>query len=68
VYDYIATQALKLLPREDLSNYDVFLTGGVARHNTLKKIFREKGFNLLEIPEELHPQFLVAYGTALAID
>jgi activator of 2-hydroxyglutaryl-CoA dehydratase/benzoyl-CoA reductase/2-hydroxyglutaryl-CoA dehydratase subunit BcrC/BadD/HgdB len=67
VYEYIAAQAIRLLPPEDRISKEVFLTGGLARHKTLRKIFRERGFNLMEIPSKLHSQFLVAYGTALSI-
>jgi activator of 2-hydroxyglutaryl-CoA dehydratase/benzoyl-CoA reductase/2-hydroxyglutaryl-CoA dehydratase subunit BcrC/BadD/HgdB len=67
VYEYIAAQAIRLLPPEDRMSKEIFLTGGLARHRTLRKIFRERGFTLLEIPSKLHSQFLVAYGTALSI-
>jgi activator of 2-hydroxyglutaryl-CoA dehydratase len=68
VYEYIAAQAIKLLPAEDRNGKEVFLTGGVARHKTLRKIFIERGFTLMETKIQLHSQFLVAYGTALSLE
>lgn len=67
VYQYLATQAIKLLPAEDQNGGRVILTGGLANHKTLKTIFHEKGFELLEIPRGIHPQFLVSFGAALSI-
>jgi activator of 2-hydroxyglutaryl-CoA dehydratase len=67
VYEYIAAQAIRLLPPGDRISKELFLTGGLARHKTLRKIFRERGFVLMEIPPQLHSQFLVAYGTALSL-
>jgi activator of 2-hydroxyglutaryl-CoA dehydratase len=67
LYEYVATQAIKLLPRELQKGGEVFLTGGVANHKTLKKVFAEKGFTLIQPEVEIHPQFLVAFGSALAI-
>ena len=67
VYEYIAAQAIRLLPSADRVGKEIFLTGGVARHKTLRKIFKERGFILLELPSKLHSQFLVAYGTALSL-
>jgi len=68
VYQYIAMQAIKLLPLEDQHGGDLFLTGGIANHASLRDIFKQRGFNLLTVPADLHPQFLVAYGTALCLD
>jgi activator of 2-hydroxyglutaryl-CoA dehydratase len=67
VYQYIATQALKLLPADFRAGGELFLTGGIASHQTLRDIFTSKGFHLVDLPDNLHPQFLVAYGTALSI-
>jgi activator of 2-hydroxyglutaryl-CoA dehydratase len=67
VYEYLAAQAIRLLPSEDRIGKDIFLTGGLARHKTLRKIFQNRGFTLMELPLKLHSQYLVAYGTALSI-
>jgi activator of 2-hydroxyglutaryl-CoA dehydratase len=67
VYHYIASQALKLLPPGDNTNMPLLLVGGVGRHNALREIFKEKGFDLLKIPEELPLQHIIAYGTALSL-
>lgn len=67
LYEYVATQAIKLLPRELQKGGEVFLTGGVANHKTLQKVFREKGFTLINPKIDIHPQFLVAFGSALSI-
>ena len=67
VYEYIAEQAIKLLPGIDKQGGRVILTGGLARHKTLQKIFAERGFELIPLPEDIHPQFVVAYGTALSL-
>ncbi|TAJ12002.1 hypothetical protein DMA11_14515 [Marinilabiliaceae bacterium JC017] len=67
VYEYVGTQAIRLLPSELQKGGEVLLTGGIANHKTLQKVFREKGFELLNLSENLHPQYLVAYGTALSI-
>lgn len=68
VYQYIATQALKLLPAENQKGGELFLTGGVACHQSLRDIFTQRGYHLLSLPEGMHPQFLVAFGTALTIN
>lgn len=49
LYGYVATQAIKLLPRELQNGAEVFLTGGVAKHRTLQKIFEEKVLLLLNL-------------------
>jgi activator of 2-hydroxyglutaryl-CoA dehydratase len=68
VYHYIASQAVKLLPHETNTDYPLLLVGGVGRHRTLREIFREKGFTLLELPQEIPHQHLIAYGTALTLN
>ncbi|MCG8700559.1 MAG: 2-hydroxyacyl-CoA dehydratase [Bacteroidales bacterium] len=65
-YDYIAAQAIRLLPNED-NNVPLLLVGGLARHNTLRSIFIEKGFELLDLPEDIPYQHLVSYGSALML-
>uniref|UniRef100_UPI0013012974 BadF/BadG/BcrA/BcrD ATPase family protein n=1 Tax=Labilibacter marinus TaxID=1477105 RepID=UPI0013012974 len=67
LYEYVATQAIKLLPRELQKGGEVFLTGGVANHKTLQKVFMEKGFKLITPEVEIHPQYLVAFGSALSV-
>ena len=67
IYDYIASQAIRLLPFEDRNGGEIFLTGGIAKHKTLQKIFTEKGYRLISVPDYFHPQYLVAYGTALSL-
>ncbi len=67
LYEYVATQAIKLLPRELQKGGEVFLTGGVANHKTLQKVFREKGFTLISPDLDIHPQYLVAFGSALSV-
>jgi activator of 2-hydroxyglutaryl-CoA dehydratase/benzoyl-CoA reductase/2-hydroxyglutaryl-CoA dehydratase subunit BcrC/BadD/HgdB len=67
LYDYIATQALKLLPQDLAYDCDMLLVGGLANHKSLRKIFREKGFTLLSVPDDIHPQNMVALGAALAL-
>ncbi|TLX72130.1 hypothetical protein E9993_18880 [Labilibacter sediminis] len=67
LYEYVATQAIKLLPRELQNGGEVFLTGGVANHKTLKKVFKNKGFELITPDVEIHPQYLVAFGSALSV-
>jgi len=67
VYQYIAEQAIKLMPLSEKQGGRIILTGGLARHKTLQAIFRERGFELVPLPEFIHPQFMVAYGTALSI-
>lgn len=67
VYKYIAEQAIKLLPVNERHAGKIVLTGGIARHKTLQSIFIEQGFELMPLPQQLHPQFLVAFGTALSI-
>ena len=66
LYQYIAAQAIKLLPEPLQTGCEVFLTGGVARHQSLQKVFIERGFTLIQPKFEIHPQYLVAYGTALS--
>jgi activator of 2-hydroxyglutaryl-CoA dehydratase len=68
VYEYIAEQAVRLLPQNEKQNGYLLLTGGIANHKTLQVIFIERGFNLIQLPIQLHPQYLVAYGTALTIN
>jgi len=68
VYEYIAEQAIRLLPNNEKQNGLLLLTGGIANHSTLKQIFIERGYKLITLPEELHPQYLVAYGTALTVN
>ncbi len=67
VYQYLATQAIKLLPASNQNGCRLVLTGGLANHQTLRTVFREKGFELASIPKSIHPQFLVSYGAALSI-
>ncbi|MFT3738542.1 MAG: BadF/BadG/BcrA/BcrD ATPase family protein [Breznakibacter sp.] len=67
VYQYIAAQAIRLLPVDDQKGGEMFLTGGIASHKSLKQVFTQKGFTLLEVPSFLNPQHLVAYGTALSL-
>lgn len=67
VYQYLATQAIKLLPVEDQNGGRIILTGGLANHKTLRAVFEEKRFELVEVPHSIHPQFLVSYGCALAL-
>lgn len=67
LYEYVATQAIKLLPRELQNGGEVFLTGGVANHKTLQKVFKNKGFELITPDVEIHPQYLVAFGSALSV-
>ncbi len=68
LYEYVATQAIKLLPRSLQKGGEVFLTGGVANHKTLQKVFEEKGFKLIRPHDvEIHPQYLVAFGSALSV-
>lgn len=67
VYHYLATQAIKLLPSNDQNGCRVVLTGGLANHKTLRAIFEEKGFELVDIPNNLHPHFMVSYGAAISI-
>lgn len=66
LYQYIAAQAIKLLPESLQNGCEVFLTGGVARHKSLQKVFKERGFELIKPQMTIHPQYLVAYGTALS--
>ncbi|GEM_PF-4414581 len=66
LYQYIASQAIKLLPDFLQNGGEVFLTGGIARHKSLQKVFKERGFELVKPQMEIHPQYLVAYGTALS--
>ncbi len=69
VYQYVATQALKLLPANlNTKNHPLLLTGGIAKHKSLQKIFDEMGFELLKLPEHMKSQHVVAYGTALSIN
>jgi activator of 2-hydroxyglutaryl-CoA dehydratase/benzoyl-CoA reductase/2-hydroxyglutaryl-CoA dehydratase subunit BcrC/BadD/HgdB len=68
VYQYIATQAIKLLPAADQKGGEVFLTGGIAGHKSLRNAFEQKGFKIIPVPDFMHPQFLVAFGTALSIN
>ncbi len=68
VYDYIAEQAIRLLPQNEKQNGLLLLTGGIANHKTLQLVFVERGFDLIEFPKHLHPQYMVAYGTALSIN
>ncbi len=49
LYGYIAKHAIKLLPRELQNGAEIFLTGGVAKHRTLQKIFEEKVLLLLNL-------------------
>ncbi|MCU4175274.1 2-hydroxyacyl-CoA dehydratase [Carboxylicivirga sp. N1Y90] len=67
LYDYVATQAIKLLPPELQNGYEVYLTGGVESHQTLKEVFVQRGFKLITPEKDIHPQFLVAFGTALSV-
>ncbi|MCU4165592.1 2-hydroxyacyl-CoA dehydratase [Carboxylicivirga caseinilyticus] len=67
LYDYVATQAIKLLPSQLQRGHEVYLTGGVASHETLKEVFRQRGFTLINPEKDIHPQFLVAFGTALSV-
>ncbi len=67
VYKYIAEQAIKLMPAHERHQGRVLLTGGIANHFTLRAIFADQGFELVELPSFIHPQFLVAYGTAVSI-
>ncbi len=67
VYQYITEQAVKLLPAGNKHGGKLILTGGLARHKTLQKIFEERNFELVPLPDSIHPQFVVAYGTALSI-
>ena len=67
LYDYVATQAIKLLPSQLQRGHEVYLTGGVASHQTLKEVFRQRGFTLINPEKDIHPQFLVAFGTALSV-
>lgn len=68
VYEYIAEQAIRLLPNNEKQSGLLLLTGGIANHRTLNQIFIEKGFELIKLPNKIHPQFLVAYGTALTVN
>jgi activator of 2-hydroxyglutaryl-CoA dehydratase len=67
VYQYLATQAIKLLPYENQAGGKIVLTGGLANHKTLRAIFTERGYELLDIPNNIHPQFLVSLGAALSL-
>lgn len=67
LYDYVATQAIRLLPSELQNGHEVYLTGGVANHLTLKEVFKQRGFKLITPEKDIHPQFLVAFGTALSV-
>ncbi|PKP39570.1 MAG: hypothetical protein CVT98_01270 [Bacteroidetes bacterium HGW-Bacteroidetes-15] len=67
VYHYLAAQAIKLLPAENQNGGKIVLTGGLANHVSLRTVFTERGFDLLEIPRGIHPQFLVSYGAALML-
>ncbi len=68
VYEYIAEQAIRLLPHNDKHGGLLLLTGGIANHKTLQLIFTERGFNLIGLPSQIHPQYIVAYGTALTVN
>jgi len=67
VYQYIAEQAIKLMPASEKQGGRIILTGGLANHKTLQAIFTGRGFSLIPLPDFIHPQFMVAYGTALSI-
>jgi activator of 2-hydroxyglutaryl-CoA dehydratase len=67
VYHYIASQAIKLMPPDKNTDTPLLLAGGVGNHRTLRQIFKEKGFQLLDLPEEIPYQHLIAYGTALSL-
>ena len=67
VYHYIASQAIKLLPPDKNTDIPLLLAGGVGNHKTLRQIFREKGFKLIDLPQEIPYQHLIAYGTALSL-
>lgn len=67
IYYYIADQAIKLLPLEKNTDVPLLLAGGIGSHKTLQKIFKERGFDLLELPVDITSQHLVAYGAALSL-
>ncbi|MCP4898007.1 MAG: hypothetical protein GY906_13625 [bacterium] len=67
LYDYIATQAIRHLPPEDRNGGRMLLVGGLARHRTLRALLQEEGFDLVPLPDGLHPQFVVSYGAAMAL-
>ncbi len=67
LYDYVATQAIKLLPTKLQNGHEVYLTGGVANHETLKEVFKQRGYTLITPEKDIHPQFMVAFGTALSV-
>lgn len=64
LYGYVAAQATRHFPPHLRSGGELLAVGGIAGHRTLRKVFSEAGFELIELPHGLNPQHVVAYGAA----
>jgi len=67
LYKYISAQATRHFPPHLRAGGQLLAVGGIAGHKALRSVFAEEGFELVDLPDGLNPQHVVAYGAAILL-